>query len=81
MGFNVGGFELGLIPDSALVGKEGSVAVYWGVRNIQIAFDHLLHLGAEKVAEIQDVGGIKKVLVLDPFGNRLGIIENPHFGK
>jgi hypothetical protein len=26
-----------------------------------------------------DGGGIKVAAVQDPFGNRLGIIENPHF--
>ena len=26
-------------------------------------------------------GGIKVATVFDPFGNVLGIIENPHFGK
>jgi hypothetical protein len=31
---------------------------------------------------VQDVGGgIKVATVKDPFGNVLGIIENPHFGK
>jgi hypothetical protein len=29
---------------------------------------------------LHDVGeGIKVASVLDPFGNRIGIIENPHF--
>lgn len=37
-------------------------------------------LGAEPCAEVQDVGeGILAGDVLDPFGNVLGIIENPHF--
>jgi predicted enzyme related to lactoylglutathione lyase len=53
-----------------------------GVADVQAALDHFLAAGAGKLKEIQDVGGgIKLVLVLDPFGNRLGLIENPHFGK
>ena len=57
VGFNVGGFELGLVPD-ATPGESGASAL-WGVT---------------------DVGeGIRVAAVRDPFGNRLGIIENPHF--
>jgi hypothetical protein len=34
------------------------------------------------VSALQDVGGgIKVATVADPFGNLIGLIENPHFGK
>lgn len=37
---------------------------------------------AGKLQDVEDVGdGIKVVIVLDPFGNRFGLIYNPHFGK
>jgi len=37
-------------------------------------------LGASPLEPVKDVGGgIKVAAVLDPFGNRLGIIENPNF--
>jgi predicted enzyme related to lactoylglutathione lyase len=37
-------------------------------------------LGATLVAPIQDVGeGIKVATVADPFGNHIGLIQNPHF--
>jgi hypothetical protein len=40
----------------------------------------LLELGATSHEPVQDVGeGIKVATVKDPFGNVLGIIENPHF--
>jgi predicted enzyme related to lactoylglutathione lyase len=82
VGFNVGGFELGLSPDARPAGKEGGVDVYWGVADIRAALDHFLAAGASKVKDIEDVGGdIKVVIVLDPFGNRFGLIYNPHFGK
>jgi predicted enzyme related to lactoylglutathione lyase len=82
VGFNVGGFELGLSPDARPAGKEGGVDVYWGVADIQAGLAQLLAAGARKLKDIEDVGdNIKLVVVLDPFGNRLGIIENPHFGK
>ena len=81
VGFNVGGFELGLQPDAAegLDGLGGSVA-YWGVENAEAVYERLLGLGATTLSAVQEVGGgIKVAIVRDPFGNALGIIENPHF--
>lgn len=81
VGFNVGGFEFGLVPDEDLGGQAGSLFVYWGVMEIHSALEGLVAIGAKKLSEVEEVGeGIKKVSVLDPFGNRFGIIENPHFG-
>jgi predicted enzyme related to lactoylglutathione lyase len=52
----------------------------WGVTNIEIEFKRLVALGATQLEAVTDVGGgIKVAAVQDPFGNRLGIIENPHF--
>lgn len=82
VGFNVGGFELGLVPEPRSGGVESSVDVYWGVQDIQAGVAHFLAAGATKVREIEDVGdGIKVAVVGDPFGNPFGLIENPHFGK
>jgi predicted enzyme related to lactoylglutathione lyase len=80
VGFDVGGYELGLHPDMAGVVPGGSTFAYWGVANCQAAFDRLLALGATRHQEVRDVGeGIKVATVLDPWGNVFGIIENPHF--
>lgn len=80
VGFNVGGFELGLDPDLTGVSPGSSHAAYWGVDNIDNAHARLIALGAIPKAAIQDVGGgIKIASVIDPFGNILGIIENPVF--
>src|SRR4051812_14044879 len=38
VGYNVGGFELGLDPNKKAAGDGGSLA-YWGVPNIQQALD------------------------------------------
>jgi len=81
VGFNVGGFELGLQPDAeaGLEGLGGNVA-YWGVEHAEQAYDRLIALGATALHPVQEVGGgIKIAVVRDPFGNALGIIENPHF--
>jgi hypothetical protein len=41
---------------------------------------HFVTSGATVVAAAQDVGGDIKVATLaDPFGNAIGLIENPHF--
>jgi predicted enzyme related to lactoylglutathione lyase len=78
VGFAVGGFELGLLPD-APPGAVGSVA-YWGVPDAAAEYQRLLELGATPHEEVKDVGdGIKVGTVLDPFGNVFGVIENPHF--
>ncbi len=81
VGFAVGGFELGLDPDLSEPGAgEGSVTVYWGVANAEASRARLLGLGAVARSPVQDVGeGIKVATVFDPFGNVLGVIENPHF--
>jgi predicted enzyme related to lactoylglutathione lyase len=78
VGFSVGGFELGLVPD-ATPGTSGPQPL-WGVATIEAAHSRLLELGALALGPVSDVGGgIKVAAVQDPFGNRLGIIENPNF--
>jgi predicted enzyme related to lactoylglutathione lyase len=53
---------------------------YWGVPDAAAALARLVSLGAVEVSGVQDVGeGIRVAQVTDPFGNPLGIIENPHF--
>jgi predicted enzyme related to lactoylglutathione lyase len=80
VGFSVGGFELGLVPDGSS-GAGGTVA-YWGVPDAEAAVQRLQLLGATVSEAVQDVGeGIRVATVADPFGNLFGIIENPHFSK
>lgn len=81
VGFNVGGYELGIVPDdsAAAVRPEAGVA-YWGVASADSAHARLLELGAAGVEPVEDVGGgIRVATVRDPFGNLLGVIENPFF--
>jgi len=78
VGFEVGGFELGLLPNGA-PGTNGPQPL-WGVADAQAAYERLLSLGGKALEPVTEVGeGIKVAAVQDPFGNRLGIIENPHF--
>lgn len=80
VGFEVGGFELGLIPDGE-PGATGATA-YWGVADVFAAVRKLLEFGAVLRDDVMDVGeGIKVATVLDPFGNVFGVIENPLFDR
>lgn len=78
VGFNVGGIELGLDPNAE--GGAGGSTAFWGVANIDDAIAHMTSIGGTVRTAANEVGeGIKVAVVLDPFGNRIGIIENPHF--
>ena len=81
VGFTVGGFELGLDPDTSEVKPgTGGVVAYWGVPDAGRAWARLMELGAEPASPVREVGGgIKVATVKDPFGNLFGLIENPHF--
>ncbi len=77
VGYDVGGFELGLWPagDPSL----GPVA-YWGVDDIDAALAHVLSLGATQRGEVSDVGErIRMVELTAPMGDVFGLIENPNF--
>jgi predicted enzyme related to lactoylglutathione lyase len=81
VGFNIGGYELGLNPDLSVAppGPGGAIA-YWRVPDITQAVAHFQASGASLRAPIQDVGGgIRVAEVSDPFGNLIGLIENPQF--
>ena len=78
VGYSVGGFELGLIPDG-VPGPQGASA-FWGVADAAAELARLVEIGGTVHEPVKDVGGgIKTASVLDPFGNVFAIIENPHF--
>jgi predicted enzyme related to lactoylglutathione lyase len=81
VGYNVGGYELGLDPDTKdqRPGPGGSMG-YWGVKDLKAVLKKLEGEGVKVVRKAQDVGeGILVAAIEDPFGNRIGLIENPHF--
>ena len=81
VGYNVGGYELGLMPEEGdhRSGTGGSFA-YWGVDDATVALARAVAGGARVHTDVQDVGGgIRTATVLDPWGNAVGLIENPHF--
>lgn len=77
VGFNVGGFELGLHPGEP---GPGGTCAYWGTPDIHAELTRVTNLGASVVEGVQDVGdGILVATIADPFGNEIGLIQNPHF--
>lgn len=80
VGFNVGGYELGLHPAGGDAGTAVGPVTYWGVAGIEDAYRALIKRGASEHEPVQDVGGgIKVAAVVEPGGNVVGIIQNPHF--
>ena len=76
--------ELGLIdsrysPGGPPAGLAGTV-LYWHVDDLSAALDRLLAMGAEPHQPITERGsGFVTASVVDPFGNVLGIMRNPHY--
>jgi catechol 2,3-dioxygenase-like lactoylglutathione lyase family enzyme len=76
--------ELGLIdsryrPPGAASGP-GGIVLYWHVDDVQGMFDRLLAMGATEHERPQDRGqGFVTATVVDPFGNLLGVMYNPHY--
>ena len=80
VGFDIGGYELGLLPGKEEISHASNVLSYWGVENIQKSYQHLLSIGATMHEAPNNVGGdIEVASVYDPWGNVVGIIYNPHF--
>jgi predicted enzyme related to lactoylglutathione lyase len=77
--------EIGIIDSKYaphLVHPQGpsGVVVYWHVDDVTAAFDRLLTLGATQLEAPQDRGhGFVTATVVDPFGNILGVMYNPHY--
>jgi lactoylglutathione lyase len=81
VGFDIEGYELGLVPDDETgIEKSSNVLIYWGVEDIQQEFDRLVELGATAFENPENVGGeIMVATVKDPWSNVIGIIFNPEF--
>jgi predicted enzyme related to lactoylglutathione lyase len=81
VGFSVGAFELGLVPEKGeSSAKPAGVIAYWGVEDAKASYKRLIDMGAKPGDPVTDVGGgILAATVIDPFGNQFGIIQNPYF--
>lgn len=80
VGYNVGGFELGLDPDPSSFTAGNHTVTYWGVDDIKASFAKMETLGVKIHEAPKNVGGSIWVgSIIDPFGNVIGLIENPEF--
>src|SRR3954454_15776360 len=71
VGFEVGGFELGLAPDA-----ENTVT-YWGVDDVDAAYKAMIDAGAADHEPVHDVGGdIRLGAAREPSGAIVGVIHN-----
>ncbi|MEU4671376.1 VOC family protein [Amycolatopsis sp. NPDC023774] len=75
--------ELGIVDRKYLPPAPGGPAgavLYWHVDDLTGSLDRLLALGAKEHDGIRERGhGFVTASVVDPFGNVLGIMSNPHY--
>jgi predicted enzyme related to lactoylglutathione lyase len=84
--FRIGDYEdeLGIIdrkyaPPGASGGPGGQI-VFWHVDDLAGTVDRLTDLGAVEYEPVRDRGhGFVTASVVDPFGNVLGVMTNPHY--
>jgi predicted enzyme related to lactoylglutathione lyase len=84
--FRIGDYEaeLGLVdrrfaPEGAAA-TPGGVITYWHVDDVAAAFERLVAMGAKEYQPITPRGDrFVTAAVVDPFGNVLGIMYNPHY--
>jgi catechol 2,3-dioxygenase-like lactoylglutathione lyase family enzyme len=77
VGFEVAGYELGLLPEAS---PADGALTYWGVESVQEAMEAAVAVGAVEHTAASDVGeGIVTGSVLTATGNVVGFIRNPHF--
>ncbi len=78
--------ELGLIDSKYVPGLDTSATraagaiAYWHVDDVRATLERLLSMGARQLEAAADRGGgFVTASVIDPFGNILGIMYNPHY--
>jgi predicted enzyme related to lactoylglutathione lyase len=85
--FRIGDFqaELGLIdrkygPPGA-ANEPGGAIMYWHVDDLDATVQRLLSMGAKEYEPVTARGtaGFVTASVVDPFGNVLGVMYNPHY--
>ena len=60
--------------------RPGGAVLYWHVDEIDKALELLLSLGAKEYEPLTPRGqGFITAAVIDPFGNILGVMYNPHY--
>jgi len=77
VGYQVAGYELGLLPDAD---PTDGALTYWAVPDCAAAVAQAVAAGASEHSPATEVGdGIVTAAVRTPDGSILGLINNPHF--
>ena len=77
IGFNVAGYELGLLPDA---NPTDGALTYWGVDDVSAVVNASIATGATEHSPATEVGdGIVTGSIRTPQGSIVGFIYNPHF--
>ncbi|HEY5108547.1 MAG TPA: VOC family protein [Acidimicrobiales bacterium] len=77
VGFEVAGYELGLLPDGD---PADGALTYWGVEDVSAAVAAAVEAGCEVHTPAAEVGeGIVTATVRRSDGTIVGFIRNPHF--
>ncbi|MEU4190380.1 VOC family protein [Kribbella sp. NPDC026611] len=78
--------ELGIIDaryaTQQVRGVPAGTVVYWHVDDLAGELEHLTSLGAtvhEPITERGEGTGFRTATVVDPFGNLVGLMNNPHY--
>lgn len=86
--FRVGDYqhELGIIsnrfrPPAESANPPGGAIMYWHVDGLEATMERLLAMGATEHQPVTPRGdsGFVTASVVDPFGNVLGVMSNPHY--
>lgn len=82
--FRIGDYqhELGIIDKKHAKANNGSggAITYWHVDDVKKINDKLLAMGAKQYEPLTERGqNFVTASVIDPFGNILGIMHNPHY--
>ena len=83
--FRIGDYqnELGIIDAQyapSIPAHPSGEIIQWHVENLEETLDRLVSLGATVYQPVIDRGhGFRTAAVVDPFGNILGIMFNPHY--
>ncbi|MET9339796.1 VOC family protein [Nonomuraea sp. NPDC003804] len=72
--------QSGYAPDGAAT-EPGGAVVYWHVDDLDAAVERLVSMGAKEYQPAVSWGdaGFRTASVVDPFGNVLGLMVNPHY--
>jgi len=77
--------ELGIIDSKYVPGIESvkgraGIVAYWHVDDVQTVLEKIISMGGKQLEAPQDRGrGFITATAVDPFGNILGIMYNPHY--